>query len=82
MVESFLTPSHTNSLEPLLDKPLAGTLYHATSNGQSQRLELGIVDMVSCHPNAGMLSLMTDDRSNLSAANLRRASSLQAGWYR
>src|SRR5437867_7896238 len=44
MVETVLTPAHTNPLEPLLNTPFAGAFDHPAPQGPSQRLVRLIVD--------------------------------------
>jgi hypothetical protein len=47
MVEAGLTPAHPDALEPLLDKPCAGTFDHPTAQRQPQRLIRLIIDVLA-----------------------------------
>src|SRR5439155_12366128 len=47
MVETVLTPAHTNPLEPLLNTPFAGAFDHPAPQGPSQRLVRLIVDVLA-----------------------------------
>ena len=47
VIETVLTPAHTNAFETLLDEPLAGTFHHATAERKTKCLELGVVNMLA-----------------------------------
>jgi len=45
MIEAGFTPAHTHALEPLLNKPFAGTFHEPTANRPAVSLEPGIIEM-------------------------------------
>lgn len=45
MIETRLTPSHPNTLKPLLDQPLTGTFNHARTERKLLLLKVLIVDV-------------------------------------
>src|SRR5712691_11526399 len=47
MVETVLTPAHTNPLEPLLNQPFTGAFDHPAPQRQSQRLVRLIVHVLA-----------------------------------
>ena len=46
VVETVLTPPHSDPFEALLDEPLTGTFDHPRTQRQSQFLVCGIVDVI------------------------------------
>ncbi len=46
MIEARFAPAHSGSLKSLNNKPLTSTFYHARADGQSQLLEVSILQML------------------------------------
>ncbi len=47
VIESILAPAHADSLETLLDEPLARALHQPAADGQPQFLEASAVDVIA-----------------------------------
>ncbi len=46
MIEPRFAPAHAHSFEALLNEPLAGAFHQATTNRQTGRFELVILNMI------------------------------------